>query len=651
MKGFADVFMLELRMRRAVFPAALVAGLIPIPLALMMKGVASFPDALNVGAYAFALIGGELLALYLGATVLCQDLSEGRQGFYFARPLSGFALWAGKFTAAWAVVLGAMFVVLIPATFMGEGLANLGAADNPLWVYDLGPQTLSPLWSLLFQALAVLFFMGLAHAVSLMFRSRSTWLALDAVMVVVIPTLAWWGLRRLTGFWEMYGLLTILLLVYAAGALLAVLPAGALQTVFGRCDLKRGHKILSLTLWAMATVFVLGCSAFAYHVTHLTPANLAAIEYASPAPAGDWAVIGGPARGMARYVWPTFIANTRNGSWVLPPESRWGGGPFLAPDGKMALCFDMRAGGYHGPYDLVSYDLTSPATPEPKSHGVVVQSANTHIWFSPDSTRIALLAGQDLSVLDVSTWKVLAVQRLPFHEGRWERYMVAFIERDRLLIFRCPTGPRDEKGLTLMEFDVAGKKLQQVGQLPRTYYPKRLDASGGKMLATEGFSPWDLLLCDARTGTVLKTLLRQTAHGTGYFLWDGRILAIDRTSTDTVLHLFTPEGEELKTFSLGAPRRVRVGAEPAPNQVMLETWEVGSGMLKTGDVRRLDLAAGTVQVLPGIKPCRSFWTFYQDAWWHPASSRPAWDLYLDDKGKLVRHDFATGETEEVKIGN
>ncbi len=174
MSGFAQVFLLELRLRRAVFPAALVAGIIPIPMAWIMSRNFGFSEALNAGAFAFALIGGELLALYLGATVLCQDLSEAAWASTSPGPSRAWPCGRGSSPRRGSWCSGPCSCVSCPATFMGGGLANLKVSDNPFWTYDCRPAAPSrPSGrSSSSLALAALLFMAFAHAVSVMFRSQ-----------------------------------------------------------------------------------------------------------------------------------------------------------------------------------------------------------------------------------------------------------------------------------------------------------------------------------------------------------------------------------------------------------------------------------------------------------------------------------------------
>lgn len=651
MSGFAQVFMLELRLRKAVFPAALVAGLIPIPMAMIMSRNFGFSEALNVGAFAFALIGGELLALYLGATVLCQDLSEGRQGFYFSRPLSGPALWVGKLTAAWAVVLGAMLVCLLPATFMGGGLAKLQAFDNPFWTYDFGPHALSDLWTLLFVALAVLLFLAFAHAVSVMFRSRSPWLILDAAMAVALPALAWWAFRRVLTF-QTPLLFMVLIVAFSVSLLVGFLAAGVLQTVGGRTDLRRGHRILSLTLWSILAACVLTADGYALWATAVSPKDLNIVARVAPAPTGPWVLIVGGLKHRGPYARASFLVNAQTGTYRSVGGARWGGGVAFSPNGKLAVAFETPFSFDNGPSELVSYDLSGPEIPQPARHAIAISSAwESRTAFSPDSSRLAIFSDETLSVYDLPSWKLVAAQRLGSFPTFKGSPRLLFLDRDHVRIFKGqPDGPEASSGGTsIFEFDLAHKILQQTGHVPAQAYALRWDSSHGRMLAVfQQNGTRQLALCDARTGAVLKVLTEWGPHyPIASFLGDGRILAAERGDAQSFLRLYSSEGELQRTCNLGASRIMAAGPEVSGGKVVLETWERRTKQIDAKDVRIFDPATGDLQILPGLRPDH-YWWLNEGAPAGPVGGVTSW-FFPDDKGQLVRYDFQTGKTTPVKF--
>jgi len=651
MSGFAQVFMLELRLRRAVFPAALVAGIIPIPMAWIMSRNFGFSEALNTGALAFALIGGELLALYLGATVLCQDLNEGRHGFYFSRPLSGLALWAGKFTAAWTVVLGAMLVAIIPASLLGGGLASLAGLENPLWTYDVGPRILLPLWMPILVAVAVLLVMAFAHAASVM-RFSSPWIILDVVMVVLLPAMAWWALRRVMTF-QTPLLFVVLIVAFAASLLAGLLAAGAAQTMLGRADLRRGHRVLSLTLWTILTAGVLAADGYALWAVTVSPKDLRSVMRVSSAPTGPWVLIEGGLKHRGPYARASFIVNVQTGTYRSVGGTQWGSAVAFSPNGKLAVAFETPFSFDNGPSEVVSYDLIGPEIPQPARHAITISSAwESRTAFSPDSSRLAVLSEDNLSLYELPSWKLLVVQRLSSAPSVKGTTRLLFLDRDHLRILRGDGGPRTAPdGTTILEFNVAQKTLQETGHVSSRSYLLQLDSTRGRMLAVfqQQGGNYQLALCDAQTGAVLKVLTEWGPHyPMASFMGDGRILAAEKGNAQSFLRLFSTQGELQRTCPLGASRIAVAGPKVWGGKVVVETWERQTKIYDEGDVRLFDPATGDLRILPGLRPTHSIWFRSDEAEQGSAGGVTSW-LFPDDKGKLIRYDFETGKATPVKF--
>jgi hypothetical protein len=590
------------------------------------------------------------LALYLGATVLCQDLNEGRHGFYFSRPLSGLALWAGKFGAAWAVALGAMLLAIIPATLLGGGLAQLKGVDNPLWTYNFGPQMLSSLWMPLLAAMAALLFMAFAHAASVM-RSSSPWIILDVVMVVLLPALAWWALRHLMTF-QTPLLFMVLIVAFAVSLLVGLLAAGAVQTVAGRADLRRGHRALSLTLWAILTGCVLAADGYAFWATAVSPKDLRSVTTVDQAPGSPWIVMEGALSHRGPYAWSSFLANTQTGAYRSVRGNRWGGGVSISPDGKMAAAFERPFSFDNGPSELVSYDLSGPGVPQPVRHAITVSSAwDSDAVFSPDGSRLALLSEDNLSLYELPSWKLLVVQRLSSAPSVKGTTRLLFLDRDHLRILRGESsGPRAAQvGTTILEFDVAEKTLQQTGQVAARSYLLRFDATRSRMLAVlEQNDAYLLSLCDARTGAVTKTLADSGRHRLiASFLKDGRILAAERGDAQFFLRLYSSVGELQRTCTLSGSWIAATGPEVSGGKVVVEFWERRTKQIDAKQVRLFDPATGDLQILPSLRPSQNWWQRAEAERW-PDGGVTTW-LFPDEKGQLVRYDFETGQTTPVKF--
>jgi hypothetical protein len=125
MSGLWAVLVREIRERRAIPLAALALGILPviagsIPALTRIGGTDVREDLAVVLGFAFPVA----VALGLGVSVIGRDLAEGRLGFYFSRPISGFALWAGKMGATLILIGASALLVVLPAHLLtAEGFA------------------------------------------------------------------------------------------------------------------------------------------------------------------------------------------------------------------------------------------------------------------------------------------------------------------------------------------------------------------------------------------------------------------------------------------------------------------------------------------------------------------------------------------------
>ncbi len=193
--------------------------------------------------------------------MIARDLGERRLGFYFARPISGGAIWAGKMAAAAVLAAGAGALVLLPVLLTGNAPDPSGYWGS---VMTGGP--LSMPWLALGWLGVILLALAAANAAGVILRSRSPWLLLDLAALSVTAATTWTCLEILTragaGLTTWMGIsgpdptMRVALLqdveaVVAGVVLIALAAAGAAQVLRGRTDLRRGHRSLSIVLWGV----------------------------------------------------------------------------------------------------------------------------------------------------------------------------------------------------------------------------------------------------------------------------------------------------------------------------------------------------------------------------------------------------------------
>lgn len=562
MKPFLAILGREIAERKLLFVGAVFASLFPIVLPWLPGLSNQRPEDLRGGlALGLALITSSLLALVLGATVIARDLGERRIGFYFARPVPGWALWAGKMLGAALLSLGAGALILVLSVMAGgkiDPTGYWGQAGRAGGMYS----------SLAFFSLAVLgvlVLLAMGHAVSIMIRSRSPWLFVDLTAFALVMTSVWtWTrwLRREGAFevleWGGLGL--------AAVSLCAVLLAGLVQVVGGRTDLRRGHRLLSLTLWTLVGAATMGHAAYVHWALRVTPGDLESLQGVMPAPAGSWIAVTGNVRGRGGYL-PTFLLDVDSGRSVKlpglgPPYSSWWRPPLFGLDGSRAFWFDPIG---EDAWQLLTLDLRSPE-PALRRTGVIY-SGEFGIEPSPDGRRIAALRKGRLTVDDVETGRMLAsvpMEGEPF---------VLFPEAGRLRILR--TSHDDEPGmpevwrLSTLDLDVAGNRLLPVSriELPGDRWGWGVSPDGKRALLRQQESR-EALIADLDTGRMSPI---PSPPGSLSFLADGRMIL--RRDTDRhALSLLTPDGaERLRVHLPGA--RLRVGSNVAPDLLVLATAE------------------------------------------------------------------------------
>lgn len=645
MRGFVAVLERELVERRLLAVVALVAGLLPFLVPFVSNARHLDPAELRSGAaLAFGMTFTVIVAIVLGASVLAGDLAERRLGFYFSRPLPGWAVWAGKMAATALLTLGGGLLVLLPASLAGGiGLGSiLPGKAVPSDLFSLG----------LFWVAAALFLILASHAVSVMVRARSPWLAVDLAAAAVVGLLLWDARVDLLFAGALPFSPTPWDGLAAALVFLGLAVAGAAQVMRGRTDLRRGHRVLSLTLWGLLLLVAAAGQGLSRWMLDVSPEDLEQVTEVSSSPRGSWAAFSGPARHRGEYR-PRFLLDTASGRffrtggwWTLFSED--GGRAVWTEPSWRSLRSPDRSPDRSPELVLYHLDLRDPKA-APAATSIMFQEPFFGLALSPGGERVASIRGKRLLVEDLDREKILASIPLPEIPGvLWPDGFLRFLDSGHvLLLVRRPLreglAQRVEGGFEVLAAvaDLSpGSSLQvrSLGKVPG--YPNlSLSPDGGRLFIHGGRQGISRLL-DVRTGREIASLTpgQETLWTSSpRFLADGRI--VFRKSRQE-LQVFSPGLVPERTFRFEGVLASEIGSQPAPGRLVVATAKPG-GRASFNDpspwqILLLDLATGEVRnlatgLLPAEGPNRG-----------PASVGSR--LFRDGQGGLVSLDPATGKT-------
>jgi hypothetical protein len=434
----------ELVARREVVLVAVAAAVIATAMPFM-PGLQSYQpdDVRTVSSNTLALALGWGLALLFGATVIGSDLSEGRFGFYFARPVGSFAVWWGRVLAALLLILVCEVIVLLPSLF--GGISVLMSSEDWGWPAVIG-YLVMPLLLLL-----------LAHAVSIMVRARTAWLFLDLTGFVVFSIVAWVSLR------PFLMMVTELAVWVIAGALIAALlialsVAGWNGVAVGRVDVPRTHSALSLALWGTLALFVAGIAVYSSWLRNFGPADFDEVEVLTVAPDGGWVETFGQARNRLDVRRRCLISTTDN-LWI-PLTGQWGGYPtdvVYSVDGSTALW--RGSGTADEPRALWWADL-GRRDPSARQTNLVV-AMDALLALSAGGDRLAILEERTVSFYELEDERLLKAIRLP--DG-FERVTALFPSQEALRLL-VRVGQGDEQSLLIVNVVVSTGEIVPTGKI------------------------------------------------------------------------------------------------------------------------------------------------------------------------------------------
>jgi hypothetical protein len=627
----------EMTARRELLLLAVAVAII-VSLLPFLPGVEGYEavDVRTVGSSAVSLALGCVLALVLGATVFGNDLSEGRLGFYFARPVSGLAVWWGRVLAVMALVWIVEIIILAPALYH-LGTDVFTSPNGVDWLTILG------------YVIAPLLLFLLAHTVSILVRAGTPWLFLDLGGAIVVAVFAWLSLRSLFEIGAPVALWVVASAIVAA-LLISLSIGGAMGVASGRVDLRRAHSAQSLALWSTMAICIAAITVYGGWLRNFGPREFNDVDVMTVAPDGGWVEAIGRAKGRLD-VKRRYLISTTADRWVpLPPYRQ-------APENSVVYSLDGSTAMWRGsgpsdePRALWWADLGRP-DPMARSTSLVV-SDNAALTLSDDGSRLAILEDGTVSIYELGKARLVKAIRLP---EVLHRVGVVFVDPNTLRLF-ARIDVDDLQSILIAEIDVAAGKLVRTGAIPAfeeiAWFS--VDAALRHMIVSSR-SAVDLVstkaLFDAVDGTLIRYL--DTA-GFPTFLQDGRLMLTSETEDGSItITVESVEGKGRIVHTVRAAYGSRIGGEAVPNGVVVSHLVDPSDRTKGIRLALFDVETGEMRNIGSHLRSRLPWFPWQDGvnmgffWscYQPAFFR----LFIDQSGALVRWDPQTGDVVHVVGG-
>jgi hypothetical protein len=551
-----------------------------------------------------------------------------------------WAISGGKLLAALVLTVATPLAGALPWVFAEGKLTGVGSAFRD-WATNGSVA--------LFLAM-LLGLVAFGHAAGVVFRSRSTWAAVDfllfagAVLAAVTLYRAFVRLGVVGGAPpETWNLAAKLLLVAAVP-----LAAAAAQAAFGRSDLRRGHRVLSLTFWGGALVWFAVTGAVLVRELAATPGEFAVRRVARAGSDGRFVSLfaGESLAGTGRTA--SFLLDTASGRFARIPLTL----PSFSPDGHRAAWtveapfwrlrdreLDIAVASLDGPAPLVETVELDPPLAEGEGVGRLVLGAG--------GERVAIVQRYTLSVHELPSGRSLS--RTAAADGEW--VAAAFLPDGRMRALRRIRAVVGGPGRAVIPGFL--EVVEMAGGVPSSRQP--LEAVGQAFLASglagerillhEPLAPRRVSLHDIRSGRRLRVFDGEPGWAVvdAMLLRGGAVAVVEGTRGSCRLRLAT-DGEPDRLVELPAGLALIGGELPGGRlAVGLLGRPTGTDPGDAGDTLLVALASGEiVRREAGILP-----PLVHDVAGEGPPSPEASRLFVTQAGEIVRLDPDTGRREVV----
>ncbi|HEX9984316.1 MAG TPA: ABC transporter permease [Thermoanaerobaculia bacterium] len=605
----------ELREKKFVFGAAAIVAILPLFAALMPAARFGRPAIISLLGGILAMGFALALSIVLGSSTIGRDLTDNRLSFYFSKPLSPAALWFGKVVASLLTVFGCLAITLAIPTALAFTKAP-----------ELLPNDVGAI-AVLISAGAVALF-ALSHVFSSMIRSRTALVIVDMLLLVGTVYALVLLLRPIVRAMAMT-LARNIVFGFGAAFIALLLVAPVWQLSRGRTDRRRSHLELSKFVWAGVVVLLVATGAYIAWALNIGPKDLTS-KYARPLPAGDWLAVTGETEHRADLQ-AFFLANTATGESVrlLNPMA-----VTASRNGRFIAWTDVAGGFGSTGFPVNVRELGGRgATIET---GIVSDRSATTMALTDDGNRMAVFAGDKITIHDLGRRALLSSVRLPVVRGGYNDHLF-FVTPE---LVRAIDVERD--AMTVYDIDVPRRTVTMTGRhaLADTTYIGWVSEDGSRLMLRDwrGRKPAEIL--DART---LQTVATPGMIGSdAQMLSDGNLAAIAKDANGKPrLHVVDLQGTVLRDYPLPGDNAF-IDAEAAAGKLVVATKGRAE---KKWLLQTVDLATGqTLRRVEGLQPVNLINRPEDDPRTNPIDPRPR--VCMTDGGLVTWHAL-TGETKKL----
>jgi hypothetical protein len=521
-------------------------------------------------------------AIAVGSSLVGRDLAEGRLSFYFSRPLSAGALWAGKFLGGAILVAGAFLCCYLPLALSGGGI---GREAVGIWL------------------LALVGLMAFAHTISSMYRSGSRLFALDLSLGAVLVTVIVVQVRHLGIAGAGHVLLTTAALPFdLAVAAAAMLAAAAAQLAYGRADARRGHVALSATVWTLALVAVAALALWSRWVLGVTPAEVGGVRHPLlVAPSGSALLFKGASEhGRAgfspvflmdgesgsyvrlapeRVTFPAFTADGSAAVWVAPAVSWWW---YVTPDpGRLFPGAEARRA-------ALAVARLGHGAPVVEERALEPPDAELALALDGDGQRVLVSGRAGVSLVDIASGRLVAEAPL---SNIWA---ADFLPGGAVRFYQTPREGSEHAFVVLDWTPKDGKRVERA-RVPVDPRVSLLARRGDLAVVSTGMRGKAII--DTASGAVQRLDSATDDFSGAALVLSTGLVAL---SLGEEVRVVTRGGEAVARLALEPGSRAYALREPAPGELAVGLWTLSLDRRRTVFV---DAATGTVRrVEQGLLP-------------------------------------------------